>query len=531
MSSIYLKSITQTQRVFGVVLWIIFASMLACVKKPREKSDEQPMYQDPHRPQFHFTPVSGWMNDPNGMVYLDGEYHLFYQHNPDSTIWGPMHWGHAISKDLIHWEQMPIALYPDSLGTIFSGSAVVDEMNTSGLGSPEHPAMVAIFTYHSTEREKAGYNDFQNQGIAYSADKGRTWKKYERNPIIRNPGKRDFRDPKVFWHTPSAQWVLVLAAYDHVEFYASKNLKEWKHLSDFGFFPGEQGRGWECPDFFELKISGSIEKKWVLLVSVNPGAYNGGSGTQYFIGQFDGKGFQSDPGQTLWIDYGKDNYAGVTWSNVPKSDERRLFMGWMSNWQYANVVPTEVWRSAMTIPRELSLINTDNGIRLASWPVTEIKSLKAGNEVLHTNIMDAADTASEKISLPQSGLEINLDIERDKELNDFELEFSNPNGEKVLIGLEGRLNQIYLDRDKSGDVDFSKQFGGRHIGIRQTKNKNLNLTLLLDLSSLELFTDDGTLAMTEIFFPSERYTQLIIRSRTRGIRIKSLRLNLLKSIW
>ena len=489
------------------------------------------MYQDPHRPQFHFIPVSGWMNDPNGMVYLDGEYHLFYQHNPDSTIWGPMHWGHAISKDLIHWEQMPIALYPDSLGTIFSGSAVVDEMNTTGLGSPGHPAMVAIFTYHSTEREKAGYNDFQNQGIAYSTDKGRTWKKYNMNPVIRNPGKRDFRDPKVFWYAPSARWVLVLAAYDHVEFYGSENLKEWKHLSDFGFIPGEQGRGWECPDLFELTISGSKEKKWVLLVSVNPGAHNGGSGTQYFIGQFDGKGFQRDSGETMWIDYGKDNYAGVTWDNVPNRDGRRLFIGWMSNWQYANVVPTKVWRSAMTIPRELSLINTDHGLRLASQIVSEIKSLRAGEEMLHTNVMGAVDTISGKISLPKSGLEINLDIERDNELNDFELEFSNPKGEQVLIGLDGRLNQIYLDRDKSGEVDFSRQFGGRHIGIRQAKNKNLDLILLLDLSSLELFMDDGTLVMTEVFFPSDRYTQLIIRSRTRGIRVKSVQLNRVKSIW
>ena len=490
---------------------------------------ESQLYQEPHRPQFHFTPAHGWMNDPNGMVYYEGEYHLFYQHNPDSNVWGPMHWGHAVSKDLMHWEQLPIALYPDSLGTIFSGSAVVDDHNTSGFGSADHPAMVAIFTYHLSEGEKDGRNDFQNQGIAYSMDKGRTWKKYEGNPVIKNPGKRDFRDPKVSWHSSSSQWLLVMAVNDHVEFYGSKDLKQWTHLSDFGFIAGAQGRGWECPDIFELNVSGSQEKKWVLLVSINPGAYNGGSGTQYFIGHFDGKEFQAGAGGPQWIDYGKDNYAGVTWNNV--SDGRRLFLGWMSNWQYANVVPTDVWRSAMTIPRELSLARTSNGIRLASRPVSELFTLAEGETINLSDVMSPTDTLSKDLSLPKIGSRVIINIERNSEQDSFEMELSNSKGEKILMGLEGESDRFYVDRDHSGKVDFSQQFGGRHLGIRSTNSKNITITLLLDVSSIELFADEGTLVMTEVFFPAEPYGRLRIRADKKGVTIKSVHLDALRSAW
>ena len=234
------------------------------------------------------------MNDPNGMVYHNGEYHLFYQHNPDSTVWGPMHWGHAVSKDLVKWEHLPIALYPDSLGTIFSGSAVVDKNNTSGLGTKDNPAMVAIYTYHNAEGEKAGRKDYQTQGIAYSLDNGRTWTKYKANPVLKNPGIKDFRDPKVSWYEKGQKWIMTLAVTDHISFYSSKNLLDWTKESDFGADIGGHGGVWECPDLFKMPVAGTNEEKWVLIVNINPGAPNGGSGTQYFVGQFDGKNFVLD---------------------------------------------------------------------------------------------------------------------------------------------------------------------------------------------------------------------------------------------
>jgi len=512
-------------------LVLALMGFFSCANKPKEWSSAEPLYHELHRPQFHFTPARHWMNDPNGLVYYEGEYHLFYQHYPDSNVWGPMHWGHAISKDLIHWEHLPIALYPDSLGLIFSGSAVIDYKNTSGFGSSDHPAMVAVFTYHSVEREKAGRKDVQNQGIAFSVDKGRTWKKYEGNPIIKNIGKPDFRDPKVFWHSPSEQWVMVLAVKDHVELYGSKNLKNWNHLSDFGAKSGAHGGVWECPDLFELNVTGSGEKKWVLFVSINPGAYNGGSGTQYFTGHFDGREFHPDPEEIRWIDYGKDNYAGVTWSNVPKEDGRRLFLGWMSNWQYANIVPTYTWRNAMTIPRALSLVNTDRGLRLASHPVAELRSLRKDNGVEYTDVLNATDTLTAEMDIPKTGSEIIIETERRSEQKGFEIELANSKGEKIRIGLQGESNQFYIDRRYSGNIDFSTDFGGKHVGIRSSTGKDLKLTLLLDTSSLELFADDGTLVMTELCFPAENFNRLRIRSPKKGVKVKFVQVNSLKSIW
>ena len=519
------------QNLIKSTLVLILIGFFSCVNKRTEIPEAESTYHEMHRPEFHFTPAHNWMNDPNGMVYYEGEYHLFYQHYPDSNVWGPMHWGHAVSKDLIHWENLPIALYPDSLGYIFSGSAVIDHNNTSGLGSPDHPVMVAIFTYHSVEGERAGKNDFQNQGIAYSVDKGRTWKKYDGNPVLKNTGKRDFRDPKVFWHQASAQWIMVLAVKDHVEFFGSKNLKDWNHLSDFGLTAGAHGGVWECPDLFELTVSGSTEKKWVLIVNINPGAYNGGSGTQYFTGHFDGKEFHPDTEEIRWIDYGKDNYAGVTWSNVPESDGRRLFMGWMSNWQYANIVPTYVWRNAATVPRELSLVQTTKGLRIASNPVSEVGVLKEGKGISYSDVVSLTDTVSKEIDLPKSTVELIVEIERNDEQSSFEIEISNTKGERILIGLDGDLNQFYVDRNHSGKVDFSKDFGGKHIGVRSFNDKDIKLTLLLDVASVELFADKGTLVMTEIFFPTENYNQLKIRAKQKGVNVKSVQLTPLKSIW
>jgi fructan beta-fructosidase len=259
-------------------------------------------YKEKHRPQYHFSPKNNWMNDPNGMVYHDGEFHLFYQHYPDSPVWGPMHWGHAVSTDLLHWRHLPIALFPDSLGYIFSGSAVVDNENKSGLGTGETSAIIAIFTYHNSKLQKKGINSYQSQGIAYSIDKGRTWIKHSKNPVLENPGINDFRDPKVFWHNFTEKWIMVLAVNDRVHLYSSPNLLDWDFESEFGDKAGTHDGVWECPDLFQLQVGESDEMSWCMLVSINQGGPNGGSATQYFTGKFDGHKFTPDTTDVRWVD-------------------------------------------------------------------------------------------------------------------------------------------------------------------------------------------------------------------------------------
>ena len=489
----------------AIAIGIILFALSGCRKTPDTQTNAfQNERREQHRPVFHFTPPQMWMNDPNGMVYLDGMYHLFYQHYPDSTVWGPMHWGHAVSKDLFTWEHLPIALYPDSLGYIFSGSAVYDQDNTSGLGSPGAPPLVAIFTYHSDKMERAGRSDYQTQGIAYSVDKGLTWKKYPGNPVLKNPGIKDFRDPKVFWHAGTRKWIMILAVLDHVELYASKDLKQWNKLSEFGKNLGAHGGVWECPDLFPLTIEGTKKRKWVMLVSINPGGIHGGSGTQYFIGDFDGKTFTNDspPTETLWIDYGKDNYAGVTWSNIPDSDGRRIFLGWMSNWQYADMVPTRKWRSAMTIPRTLHLQQTNNGLRLASLPVKELASIRK-----ETYVFDVAQVSGEKsfteIPFDQSASEILLEFNFLNDSTNAGVRLSNAEGEKITIGFEAQQNRFYIDRTQSGTADFSKEFSGIHYAPRMSTARSVKLHVLVDVASVELFADDGKSVITDLFFPGD----------------------------
>ncbi|MEL6917014.1 MAG: glycoside hydrolase family 32 protein, partial [Bacteroidota bacterium] len=278
------------------------------------------LYKEAYRPQYHFSPQEKWMNDPNGLVYNQGCYHLFYQYYPDDIVWGPMHWGHAVSTDMVHWKHKPIALFPDRNGYIFSGSAVLDSANTSGLGTLDNAPLVAIFTYHDMAGEEAGRKDYQTQGIAFSLDNGDTWTKYKGNPVIGNDGMKDFRDPKVFWDDANDQWVMLLVAGDHLQIWNSDNLIDWQKRSEFGKKQGAHGGVWECPDLFPLKVKGTNEEKWVLLISINPGAPNGGSGTQYFIGDFDGETFTSDQKENRWLDWGTDNYAGVTYNNVPNNE-------------------------------------------------------------------------------------------------------------------------------------------------------------------------------------------------------------------
>lgn len=508
---------------------IIFASCQNQAPKVEEPSN---YYTEQHRPQFHFTPEKSWMNDPNGMVYYDGEYHLFYQYFPDSTVWGPMHWGHAVTKDLISWEHLPIALYPDSLGYIFSGSAVADVNNTAGFKNGSETPLVAMFTSHDIEGEKAGKMDYETQSIAYSTDKGRTWTKYAANPVLKNPGRKDFRDPKVSWHEPSQRWVLVFAAGDEVLFYNAPNLKDWTQTGSFGKNMGAHGGVWECPDLFPLTVNDTT--KWVLLVSINPGGPNGGSATQYFVGDFDGKTFKNDnPDATeLWIDYGTDNYAGVTWANVSEKDGRRLFLGWMSNWLYAQVVPTESWRSAMTLPRTLELRQTPQGFRVISTPVKELEKLRDKSANLSaTTVQDELDlSATTGITSTTSELILEFDLEKTK-ADDFGVELSNTKGETFRIGYQSKENQFYADRRNAGKMNFSDQFAGLHIAPRLSDDRTLQLHFFIDVASIELFADAGSTVMTELFFPTEDFTKVKIFAKNGTAALTTGKVWRLKSVW
>ena len=481
-------------------------------------------YHEQYRPQFHFSPPANWMNDPNGLVYYDGEYHLYYQYYPDSNVWGPMHWAHAISSDLVHWKHLPVALFPDSSGYIFSGSAVIDWKNSAGLQTGKMPALVAVFTQHSENKLKQGRNDFQAQSVACSNDKGRTFRKYALNPVIKNPGERDFRDPKVRWDDHSQKWIMVLAAGQKVEFYSSPNLLNWEYLSEFGIGEGSHGGVWECPDLFPLKIMN--EEKWVLFVSINPGAPNGGSGTQYFVGNFDGTKFTNDnPGNvSLWLDYGPDNYAGVTWSDIPAEDGRRIYIGWMSNWNYAQLVPSVKWRGAMTIPRQLELKNTDSGIRLFSTPVSELITLRKNEQK-----PDFKQNSSYKIS-GLNELIIKIDLKNTSSDN-FGVIFSNSKQESLILGFDKLQNQFYIDRTKSGKTTFSKEFSGKHFAPRIINDSLLEMRLFLDNSSLELFADGGSVSMTEIFYPDEKINLMTFFQKNGIAKIINAELFDLSSVW
>jgi len=486
-----------------ILIGLVVSFNLSCTSTGSGKN-ENFAAKNQYRPKCHFTPDSMWMNDPNGLVYLNGEYHLFYQYNPDSTVWGPMHWGHAVSKDLVHWQHLPIALFPDSLGYIFSGSAVVDNENTSGFGKKGQPALVAIYTYHDIKGERAGRNDFQSQGIAYSNDNGRTWTKYKKNPVLKSPGQRDFRDPKVIWYKENHKWIMTLACGDHICFYSSPNLKEWTFESEFGKSIGAHGGVWECPDLFELEVTGDIsERKWVLLVSTNPGGPSGGSATQYFVGEFDGHKFVNESKRIRWIDYGKDNYAGVTYSNIPESDGRRILIGWMSNWQYAQVVPTSNWRGAMTFPRQLSLIKNANGYTLISMPVEEIQLLrKTKKEIGKATVINEKPLEIEAPT-PPFPLEIivQFGIPVVDTAGNFGIELYNDKNEKVIIGFDVKQSRFYINRSKIGINDFSKEFAGIHFSDTVQKEPVIDFHLLVDATSVELFAMNGKVVMTDIYFP------------------------------
>nr|WP_315255694.1 glycoside hydrolase family 32 protein [uncultured Flavobacterium sp.] len=490
---------------------------------------EEKMY----RPNFHYSPKKGWMNDPNGMFYADGQYHLLYQYYPDGNKWGPMHWGHAISKDLIKWEEQPIAIYPDKDKYIFSGSAAVDINNTSGLGTGKKAPIVAIYTLHDMTKEKENKIDVEQQDIAYSNDNGFTWQKFEEgNPVIKNPGIRDFRDPKMTWDETHKQWIMVLAAQDRAQFYKSKNLKNWEYLSDFGKNIGAHGGVWECPDFFQIKVEGSNETKWVLIQSLNPGGANGGSGTQYFIGDFDGTTFTLDSNfakrteqeKAVWIDYGKDNYAGVTWNNVPTADGRRLFIGWMSNWDYAQEVPTNAWRSSTTIAREIKLVKKGNAYSLISNPVKEI------NKYISKTIKEKSLKGKGKLDLITDGkidltkAIVNFDLKNLKQ-DTYTFTLSNTLGEALTFGINNSEHYLFTDRSKSGKTDFSEKFASTVTkAVLDGDQKEGTFKIVLDKTSIEIFYNNGEKVITEIFFSNQPFTSLSVSSN-QEIELSNLVIN------
>ena len=630
------------------------------------------------RPQFHFTPPNQWMNDPNGMVFYEGEYHLFYQFNPFGDRWGHMSWGHAVSRDLVRWEHLPVALLEENDVMIFSGSAVVDWKNTTGFGLNGKPPLVAIYTGHYTKKP------LQNQQIAFSNDRGRTWTKYSGNPVL-DVNMADFRDPKVFWHEGSSRWVmtLALAAEKKVHFYSSPNLKQWKYVGEFGPAGATAGL-WECPDLFPLAVEGG-GTKWVLIVNINPGGPAGGSGCQYFVGEFDGAKFTMDPsplsraefvppgkviadfeagytgwkaegeafgtapasgallgqqavagfrgrglvnsfkggdrpqgtltsdtfeisakhlifligggalpetrldlrvsgkvvrtatgqdnerlqwkswdvgelkGQraelqivdhasggwghlnvdhivladeaarsatepVLWADYGADFYAGVSWSDIPSKDGRRLWLGWMSNWDYANDVPTAPWRSAMSIPRELQLRRTPDGFRLVQYPVRELASLKGKKHELGPTTLAEAKVWLDQLKPTSRLLEISIELEHISGLEDLGLRLVTGEKESTEIQWAAGKNQLSLDRTRSGRVDFHPKFSGVHRAPLSARNGGLKLHMFLDTSSLEVFANDGEVVLTDLILAgtAPRRLELTIGNGAPNGRVRKL---------
>jgi fructan beta-fructosidase len=490
----------------------------------------QGLYDEPWRPQYHFAPATNFMNDPNGLVYFKGEYHLFYQHNPLGAEWGHMSWGHAISDDMLHWRHLPLAI-PEEPGRymIYSGSAVVDWNNSSGLCSrtdPRDPScLVAIYT--------AAGSDSQRQNLAFSNDRGRTWSNYSGNPVA-DLHQPDFRDPKVFWYERQKKWVMVAVFADEkqVKILDSTDVKKWTLRSTFG--PLGAGKGqWECPDLFELSLdNNSRAKKWVMVVNRNPGAPAGGTGVEYFIGTFDGAKFTNETpaGQELWADHGKDFYATNSFSDIPATDGRRIWIGWISNWQYANTEPTKLWRGAQSLPRVLRLKTYPDGIRLVQTPVKEVERLRT-KQLLRGGRFSIQQANNEIHAANVQGDTLEIEAEIAPHVTD-EIGFRLRKGsnEETLVGISARTHELFIDRRLSGLVSFSPDFPGRHrASLRWTSSVKLHI--FLDRSSVEVFANDGEAVLTDRIYPSPGSDGLELFSNSGDSQIQSLTIWKLGSIW
>jgi fructan beta-fructosidase len=500
-------------------------------------------YQEPYRPQFHYSPERNWMNDPNGMVYYEGEYHLFYQHTPHDTRpdFANMHWGHAVSKDLLHWEELPPAIPPGEDGAIFSGSAVVDKYNTSGFFDEEGSGLVAIYT---NEGNTAQPGKPQVQSIAYSRDKGRTWLKYVGNPVLFPNQTLDFRDPKVFWHDESSMWVMVLAVRDRVEFYTSPNLKEWSYASEFGSDIIGTHRGvFECPEVFQIQIEDEQgSAKWILTLSVgdrngvnpnDPEPPAGGSGMMYFVGDFDGKAFTLD--ETLesidaikWIDHGSDFYAAVTWDSIPLEDGRKIWVGWMNNWRYATTLPSKEWRGNMSIPRELRLRYYPEGLRLIQTPIKEVCQLR---EVL----LSMGDLTLEPgVNVLAAVTAVKAEIIAEFELEtavEFGFKVRKSSEQETIIGYNVLDETLFVDRTKSGNIDFHPDFAAMHTAPMRPEHQRIQLTIYVDWSSIEVFGNKGKAVISDMIFPDFESQGVELYAKGGKAKVVSLQINDLAGIW
>lgn len=490
-------------------------------------------YDQPYRPQYHFSPREHWTNDPNGLVYFEGEYHLFFQYNPFGDQWGHMTWGHAVSPDLVHWKQLQPAIPEENGIMIFTGSTVVDERNTSGFCMNGKPCMVAIYTGHTPEHN--GSPALQTQNLAYSNDRGRTWTKFDRNPVL-DLHMADFRDPKVFWSAQAARWVMVVSLpNDHkVRFYGSPDLKRWSALSDFGPAGAVSGQ-WECPELFELPVEGAqAEKRWILKVGLNPGALQGGSGEQYFVGRFNGSTFVNDnsPDKALWTDYGKDCYCALTFNNLPRQ-QSTVMLGWMDNWQYAKDLPTSPWRGQMTFPRSLSLRTTPGGLRLVQRPVSQVSVLEEKKSSA-AGITGSMDTVNRWLAHSTPRLSHSFQLTTEIGLGTAQevgCRILAGGGKYTAISYNRKAQKLSFDRTNSGLTAFNKVFAGRIDAPLPLANDLLRITVLVDRNSVELFADDGQLTSTNLVFPPPAANGLQIYAADGQPGKISVKLTDIKSAW
>ena len=507
---------------------------------------------DYYRPSYHFTPLYGWMNDPNGMVYKDGEYHLYFQYNPYGSKWGNMHWGHAVSRDLIHWEHLDPAIARDPVGHIFSGSSVVDKKNTAGFGKD---AIIAIYTNNSVKHDEV-------QCIAYSNDNGRTFTKYEGNPVLTPfDGLKDFRDPKVFWYEKDKCWFMIVSADKETRFYKSKNLKKWDYVSAFGKGLGQQPCQYECPDFFQLPVNGDEKnKKWVMTMNINPGCWFGGSATEYFVGDFDGKNFTCpDANEVKWLDWGKDHYATVTFSNT---GSRVLAITWMSNWQYANLTPFKQNRGANGLPRELKLYEKNGKYYISEDVAPEARALRKSTKELGAQTVEGEKAFTGATSGMEGAFEIEADVTADAN-GIAGIELYNNKRERTLIYIDMKEGKVVMDRTESGLTDFGKQSVPHDIELAWDKQraaegkqpariensinykndfalatwaplslcqegkKTFHLDIFADKSSIELFVDGGRIAMTNLVFPVAPYENVKLYSQGGKAEFQNMKIHTL----
>ena len=478
-------------------------------------------YHEPSRPQFHFTPEMNWMNDPNGLVWHDGEFHLFYQHNPHANEWGHMSWGHAVSNDLLHWKHLPIAIHDEYGVMAFSGSAVSDAKNSSGFGINGNSPLVAIYTGH-------GFGQ-QTQDLAFSNDRGRTWMKHSGNPVL-DLNKKDFRDPKVFWHKPTSKWIMVvsLAAEKRLQIYGSADLKKWNLLSEFGPAGVRDKPNWECPDLFELPVENEPGKtRWVLEADMGSGSIAGGSGGEYFIGSFDGVTFIPDSLESQWVDYGRDFYAPVSWSNVPESDGRRLWIGWMNNWETC-LNPTYPWRSAMSIPRELTLRRIDGKLQMCQRPVSEVGALRSDTSEITNRSLDSSGWV-----LPTTGQQLDIILEIDPgDASQIGLHVLKGKNQQTTIGYDVARQQVFVDRTRSGKVDWHPAFPGRHAGpLKMIEGESIILRILVDACPVEVFGNHGETVITDLVFPDASSDAVELFSVGGSAQIRNLSVSKLRSVW